>query len=182
MLAGGQLYSKKFFFPQISRDPVLWTFIFLMPTCRMDSLGLMREGMAQKVLSYYRSIRISFVLRGEVLQKCNYFTQHVWFAGLKMCEFPKASVFKYSIPLSRQDVFWAREGTHTQLSPLWHTLTLPVLCLPWDAGWREAESVGNCFSGPCLSWEETQAVLESSQPPLCQITVSWVCLLTSLPF
>lgn len=93
----------------------------------MDSLGLMREGMAQKVLSYYRSIRISFVLRGEVLQKCNYFTQHVWFAGLKMCEFPKASVFKYSIPLSRQDVFWAREGTHTQLSPLWHTLTLPVL-------------------------------------------------------
>ena len=161
-----------------------------MPTGRMDSFGLMREGMAQKVLSYNRSTRISFVLRGEVLQKCNYFTQHVWFTGLKMCEFPEASVFIYSIPLSRQDVFWAREGTytthtHTALSTVTHTHThtpRPVLCLPWDAGWQETENVGNCFSGPCLSWEETQAVLESSQPPLCQISVSWVCLLSSLPF
>ena len=60
-----------------------------------------------------------------------------------------------------------RGHTHTALSTVTHTHTpRPVLCLPWDAGWREAESVGNCFSGPCLSWEETQAVLESAFSPL----------------
>lgn len=51
--------------------------ISLLPTYRMGSGGLLGEGTAQKVLPYYRSTRISIVRRGEMLQKCNYFTQHV---------------------------------------------------------------------------------------------------------
>lgn len=104
----------------------------LMPTYRIDSFGLMREGTAQKVLSFYRSGRISFVLGGEVLQKCNYFTQHVQFTGLKMCEFPKRHLFlNNSIPLSQQDVFWGREGTNTHT----HTRFCPVHALGcWVTG------------------------------------------------
>lgn len=47
-----------------------------------------------KVWSYYRSSRISFVLRGEVLQKCNCFTQHVWFTGLKNVWVSRGICFK----------------------------------------------------------------------------------------
>lgn len=100
----------------------------LTPTYRIDSGGPPGRKCTQKVLSNYRSSRISFVLRGEVLQKCNYFTQHVWFTGLKMCEFPKRHLFLNTVSLpARQDVF-GEVGVRTCTS---------VLCLLQDAWWRD---------------------------------------------
>lgn len=77
----GEILQMIFFFltPQ---DLVFFFFLwkFLFATSRLHTWGRQGRGDKLNVWSYYRNSRISFVLGGEVLRRCNYLTQHVRFA------------------------------------------------------------------------------------------------------
>lgn len=83
MLASGQYYPRRilqmiFFFLTPQDLVFLWKFLFA--TSRLHTWGRQGRGDKLNVWSYYRNSRISFVLGGEVLRRCNYLTQHVRFA------------------------------------------------------------------------------------------------------
>lgn len=175
MLVGGQHYPKRY--PKDCKNLSSWIGRILfyknssLPTYWMDGWGPMGEG-AHRKCYLITEVAVSFVLRGEVLQKCNCLTQHVWFTGLRMCEFPEASwgIFKYCILPARQDVFQERARGHVlllracpRILPGWLGTKKIIYCSDFAFSPHHFSKL-NFFSGPRDIFQGISKIIARAKP------------------